>query len=348
MKKKFLLLPVLFVVSFCFAQNDNSNCLLWRIENKNSTTTSYLFGTIHLPQKKFVIYSDSVYTAIQNSDTFYNELDFLHQPMFGGSSMQNFFEEKKQHIDSVRKTEGWKRLIDKVNKKYGVHLSYDSLEQFTSFSQRFIVSIYEPEEGMTLPDVMLATYALMLGKTTAGLETFQLQLNMIYEILDARLKDTTMELEDEAELTANLKKFYVNEQTDSISKLIEAINPSYREIVFDRRNKTMADSIEKHSHEESSFYAIGVGHLCGHHGVIELLRKKGFTVTPVHSENKISLMVINNILRMSSDYMRKVPTSTNKVKKDDLDDIDLLPPPPPRTKNIQISKPNPMKKKSKN
>ena len=144
---------------------------------------------------------------------------------------------------------------------------------------------------MQASDIMLAQHAASLGKETEGLETYLLQFRMIYDLLDARLRDTTMDLGDEAAAVDQMKKFYIVEHLDSITKIVENINPSYREIVFDKRNKTMADSIEKHSITGPCFFAIGCGHLGGKTGVIELLRNKGFTVTPVHSDNKISILI---------------------------------------------------------
>jgi hypothetical protein len=124
---------------------------------------------------------------------------------------------------------------------------------------------------------------------------------------------------------------------------VENINPSYREIVFDKRNRTMADSIEKHATAGPCFFAIGCGHLGGQSGVIELLRKKGFTLTPVHSENKISMLVVNNMIKMSK--------KTKAKSKDDEDvKIDVTGAPaipkqePPKVKAKQV----PAKPKTKN
>ncbi|MDP4263269.1 MAG: TraB/GumN family protein [Bacteroidota bacterium] len=350
MKKHSLFFIVLFFIHWPGScQETNSNSLLWRIDSRNNSGHSWLFGTLHLPQGKFVVYSDSVYAAILGADVFYNEVDFFHPSAFGDTAMLKFFEEKGRHFDSIQKTENWKRLIDKVNRKYGVHLSYDSVGQFVAFSQKLLASVYKPEEDMTLPDMMLANYALMLGKKTAGLETFRLQYDVLFEILDARLKDTTMELSDEAVMMDNMKKFYTLDQLDSIAKIVEQINPSYREIVFDRRNKTMSDSIEKHCGEKPSFFAIGVGHLGGQQGVIELLRKKGFILTPVHSDNKISLLIINNMMKMFTDTKNMNDGLKEEEIKIDSPGKDIPPPPPPRVpyKKIQVTKPAPVKKKPK-
>lgn len=357
----------LFFIAFAFcctlsySQVKNNNTLLWRISSSNTDSPSYLFGTIHLPQKRFINYSDSVYAAIQKTSVFYNEVDFLHMMMFGDTSMMSFFMEKTRQFDSIQKTTGWKRVIDKINRKYNKHISYDSSEQFLEFSQDFMKSTYEPEEGVQLPDMMLAAHATMLGKQTGGLETFKLQINMIYEILEARIRDTTMEMEDEMELTEGLKKFYIDEKLDSISALVEKINTTYRKLVFDDRNKTMADSMEKHIGERSSFFAVGAGHLGGRYGVIEMLRKKGFTVTPVHSDNKISMLIINDMMKMSGKFMKEKKDKWMDESKIDVDTtelqegikIDVVQEPPPQPppqiemKKAPVTKPVKQKPKKK-
>jgi len=341
MNKRILSITCFALTIFiCHGQNKNFNSLLWRIESKDGKPASYLFGTIHLAQKRFVNYSDSVYKAILQCDRFYNEVDFLHQSIFDDSSMHSFFVAKQAHFDSVRKTDDWKRLIDRINRKYGVRLRYDDLNAFTAFGQKTLMLLYKPEKDMTLPDVMLAKYAIMVGKETGGLETMKLQLNMIYEIMDARLTDTTMSMDDEGQLMASLEKFYIGEQADSISKITEGMNHSYREIVFDRRNKTMTDSIEQHAAETPSFFAVGAGHLFGSHGIIAQLSARGYTLRPIHSDNKISLFMVEQLAQSSADFIK------DGNDGDSEDSVPLPPPPPP--KNSRISKPDPVMKKTRN
>jgi uncharacterized protein YbaP (TraB family) len=343
MKKSRLLCVILFFSGgTCFSQDIRSNTLLWRIDGKMNENPSYLFGTLHLPQRKFIEYTDSVYAAIQATKAFYTEIDFLNGNIFTDDSMMEFLKEKEKHFLAIRETEGWKRMIDRINKKYGETLAYDSTEQFIAFGQRFMSSLYEPEEGVSVPDVMLATHALTLGKKTGGLETYKLQLNMLYEIIDARLADTSIGFEDEADLLQSMKRLYVNQQFDSMSLFIEKMNPLYKSIVFDNRNRTMADSIQKHMTSQPSFFAVGAGHLVGSKGVIALLRQKGFSVTPVFSTNKISLLIINNMMKQYVTNQKQY--DTNKKWKDapageriEETRIDVAeeppPPPPPPAKN---------------
>lgn len=337
MKKNWLLcVSLLFFCGSFFAQD--SNTLLWRIDGPDGGKPSYLFGTIHLPQRKFVEYTDSVYAAIQATKAFYTEIDFLNSSLLFDTSLIRFIEEKEKHFADLRKTEGWKRLIDRLNQKYGEKLDYDKPEQLLSFSQKFLSSTFEVEKGMTTPDIMLATHAMILGKKAGGLETYKLQMGMLYDIIDARMMDTSMAMEDEAILMEGMKQLYVKQQMDSLAQFIENINSSYRALVFDNRNITMADSIRKHMLEQPSFFAVGVGHLVGSRGLIALLRQKGFILTPVFSANKISLIVIADMMkqyeknRKSKITSRKnedAPEHVEETEDTRIDVIELPPPPPP-------------------
>lgn len=328
MKKILIHWAALFICFNCFAQKQSNNALLWRIENKENDNVSYLFGTIHLAQKRFVVYSDSVYEAIQKSNRFYNEVDLLNQSFFGDNELLDFFEAKVNYMDSLKTTAGWKSLINRINQRYNAAIDPGDLEAFVAFGQKIMTEYFEPEQDVDVSDIMLAQFAKSLGKKTGGLETHLLQFKMLYDIIDARVGDTTLELTDEAQVIVNMKEHYLKENIDSMTRIVENINPTYRKIVFDDRNKTMSDSIAKHIMNESSFFAIGAGHLGGKQGVINLLREKGLIITPVHSENKMSLLVIKKIF---DQYKYK---DVEGVK--DLDTkivIEEAPPPPPPKEN---------------
>jgi uncharacterized protein YbaP (TraB family) len=47
------------------------------------------------------------------------------------------------------------------------------------------------------------------------------------------------------------------------------------------RNQRWIPVMEKAMNDKASFFAVGAGHLGGPEGVLELLRKRGYRVTPV-------------------------------------------------------------------
>jgi len=56
---------------------------------------------------------------------------------------------------------------------------------------------------------------------------------------------------------------------------------SYEKELLDNRNKNWIPVIEKEMATQPIFIAVGAGHLGGKKGVIYLLRKNGYKVTPV-------------------------------------------------------------------
>jgi uncharacterized protein YbaP (TraB family) len=54
-----------------------------------------------------------------------------------------------------------------------------------------------------------------------------------------------------------------------------------QELLLDRRNRNWVPLMEKAMKSESTFFAVGAGHLGGGQGVLELLRKQGYTLKAI-------------------------------------------------------------------
>jgi uncharacterized protein len=313
-KKLFFTLAVLF--SFFTVTAQQNNTFLWRITNPANQQPSYLFGTIHLPQEKFMLLTDSVYSAINNTNFFYGELDFgnIYKEM---SEDDGYFKSKLDYLDSIKKTNGWKRMIASINRTYHADLNPDSLDQFNKFGQDLLAGYMKADPGVTALDVSLASYAITLGKTAKGLEKFKFQVDMLYKIIDARVTDTTLLFDDDIRLASNLKRFYSSQQFDSLTAIIEAVNITYRKIVFDNRNRSMADSIQNISTDKTAFFAVGCGHLLGKNGLINLLKAKGLQLTPVFSANKFSITLMKSIFNAGIDNVKKELKKEKLVSNDE-------------------------------
>ncbi|MFN8253411.1 MAG: TraB/GumN family protein, partial [Ferruginibacter sp.] len=319
------------------AQNGNS--FLWRISQPGSTQNSYLFGTIHLPQEKFMLLADSVYAAVSTCKQLYTEINFDNITSELDDS-DGFYQSKLNYLDSVKKTEAWSRMIHAVNRRYNTHINPDSLEQFTNFGNQLLADYMKPDPGVTALDMALTGYAKSLGKPCKGLETFKFQINMIYQLIDARLNDSTLLFDEDINLTKNLKRFYLSQQADSLTQLIEGVNKNYRKIIFDERNKTMADSIAAISVKQPVFFAVGCGHLLGENGIIALLRGKGFIVSPVFSDNRISITLMEQLFNEGYRTMKKKMKEEEEATKELKEDIMVAPPAPPKPpKTKTIAKP---------
>ena len=294
-KLGFIFLAVLVITGCSFGQS-SGNTMLWRISKPGISKPSYLFGTMHVAMKTFMLFTDSVYNAIAETDGFFGELDYDNGfSIFTDTATIEFLRSKTVFIDSVIRTPGWKSMVDRLNRRYGTKVHPDSLDQFMDFNSKKLTEVYVEDKGVKVMDIMLWDYAKSLGKKTGGLETYLLQIDMLYKIVGVRAQDTTLNFDDEEALITNFKRYYLNQRLDSIDNYLQLVNVNYRNIIFTNRNKTMADSIAMQMERSTAFFAVGCGHLPGNDGVIELLREKGYEVSPVYSDNKISLLLLNKL-----------------------------------------------------
>ena len=60
-----------------------------------------------------------------------------------------------------------------------------------------------------------------------------------------------------------------------------AVSTSIKENLLVKRNKNWIPKIEQLIQQKTCFIAVGAGHLAGENGILELLRKQGFTVEPI-------------------------------------------------------------------
>jgi uncharacterized protein len=326
-------LSLFFILLYAICSAQTNNTVLWKISGKNIEKPSYVLGTIHIPQKQFIEFSDSVYAAIRTTDYFFGEVNFLNGFVNELSSDEGrkFLKEKEAFLDSAVKTGGWKQLVQRINRDHNKNINPSSLQEFLSFSQELLADLYRKDAGVEVPDLMLMTFASKQGKQIGGLETILFQMDMLYKIIEERLVDTSMGFSDEAILNKNMMRYYKAQQLDSINYILEIIHPRYRTIIFDDRNTTMVDSMLKQMKVGPTFFAVGCGHLTGKTGVIELLRRKGYLITPVHSATYTSLLVVNEQQKTIV-----APATAEDTEVEEITSVGRIvqepaPPPPPQS-----------------
>lgn len=125
-------------------------------------------------------------------------------------------------------------------------------------------------------------------KTIIPLETAEQQATLLFdttpikaqaEALVELLKDPKKGSENTAKLTDAYKK----QDLKAMLSLSEAEDehPEFMEALLDRRNADWLTKLPEIFSKGSTFVAVGALHLAGEKGVVEGLRKLGYTVTPV-------------------------------------------------------------------
>jgi uncharacterized protein YbaP (TraB family) len=134
------------------------------------------------------------------------------------------------------------------------------------------------------------------GKTMAGLETMAFQMSIFDSIpykvqaqellksISSNDKDSDGDKEFKEMMTA-----YKEQNLEKLGKLITETDGGlmqYQDLLLNNRNHNWVEKLKTIMPKSSVVVAVGAGHLPGEQGVINLLRKAGYTVTPV--ENKMS------------------------------------------------------------
>lgn len=269
--------------SDAFAQG---NSLLWEISGKGSTDTSYLFGTIHIRDKRVFNLGDSTYYAINKT-----------RALFGELNIQNKSEIKKYASDIMMPAgTSLKTLLSasdyKVVKKYckkhlGVYAILINKVKPIFISAVISSNLLKKDEKNEL-DTYLQEYAAKQGKTIGGLETVKEQMAVLNKLsLQEQaniLLDQITNIEEEKVMMEHMLQIYLSESLDSLDVLVQSDSSSseeFDEAILNERNKIMVERMETQIRNQPTFFAVGAAHLAGDKGLIMLLRKKGYNVRPV-------------------------------------------------------------------
>lgn len=140
----------------------------------------------------------------------------------------------------------------------------------------------------TYLDMFIYRTGKKYNKKTVGLEDTK---TSIIGVMSADLTNMRPKEENIAALQKILKNnayeevmmnFYRDKDLDMIDSLTTlSTSENYLKALLYDRNVIMVNSIDSLAQKGSLFAAVGAAHLPGKRGIIEMLRKKGYTVTPV-------------------------------------------------------------------
>ncbi|QHI37042.1 hypothetical protein IMCC3317_24200 [Kordia antarctica] len=283
MKKLYILIAFVMCSFIGNAQDQKlENSVLWKIEHKDLAKPSYLLGTIHIMCEDDFSIPEKVTKAFNETENLVMEVDM--------SDTKALMESQKKMMSSGK-------LSEKLSKERQTYLDNllqkelnISLQMVDNYSLMTVYSLLIQQGLPCTAKKMYEAELLMLAKAknkrVAGLETLNGQLDFFAKAYPKDFLWQQIELNEEYKtLFQNMITFYKNEEISSIydSMLDERFfnkNAEYWMLTFRNTNwiKLMPEMMQK----QSNLFAVGAAHLPGENGVIELLRKQGYKVTPVH------------------------------------------------------------------
>jgi uncharacterized protein YbaP (TraB family) len=269
------------------------NTLLWRISGNNLTKPSYLYGTMHLTDKRVFLLGDSLYKAIEQTEGFAAELDMNSL----GMQMINYIIADKEaraakeavKIKDVVSQAIWERYKDQLQKKFykpADKITVDDLEELGSSLE---TDLFKKGEMPTFLDAYLFGLARKQGKWVGGVEEFNDQIeHLTADDIEDKIHTALFDDKYYRSGMEEMIRIYTAQMLDSLDALMYREENGRKDYIMIKRNLKMAKMMDSLSFVRSTFFAVGAAHLPGDSGVIALLQRKGFTLTPVISSKKIS------------------------------------------------------------
>ena len=286
-----LLIFTLFTNLFSgFSQDTTSttptSSLLWEISGKKVKSPSYIFGTMHLIPKDQFLFPESLQDKVKSSDLLVMEIGGLSEQMKGMQLMMleegNLFDHfTEEQADSI----------------------YDYSEEHLGYTEEQLNTMFGKMKPFVLIQLMTknafgespASYEMSLEKIAKekeieieGLETVEEQMALFDSIpMKDQVKMVMSSLrnaDSSAVETQKLIDAYLQQDIDSLHRYMNQSDSEisgFEDEFLNNRNENWIPLIKQYIKKNKTFIAVGAGHLGGEKGVIELLKKEGYTLTPI-------------------------------------------------------------------
>ena len=290
-----------------YAPTTDENKLLWEITGNGLAAPSYLFGTIHLIPTDDFFLTDGAKSAFASSTRVAFEIDTeeMTNPAAMMSLMGQMYMANDTSLSDLLSDEDYKMVSDhfdelglpmmfmgKIKPMFLTVLAGEDMKDMKP-GEGGLGGMFDGE-GMKSYELELTDMAKDAEKPIVGLETaefqmslfdsipYQAQAQMLVETIRSEQEATEEEKEDGA--LDQMIKLYTTQDIVGMQTMMSddpAGIGGYEEILLLKRNRNWIPVMEKLMMEETVFFAVGAGHLAGEEGVIALLRKEGYTMTPV-------------------------------------------------------------------
>lgn len=283
------------------AKVPNGQGIFWKIE-KDGLKPSYLLGTMHVTDPRVLTMPKGAREAAAAADVVVIESDeILDEKKAAASLLMHpeltmFTDGKsvKDHLDA----EDMQKLEAGL-KERGLALGAVARMKpwiLASFVALPACEMSRKAAGASFLDKQIAEDAVKGGKPVAGLESLVEQLEAMADLpVDFHFKALieTIALGDKMEdVIETMTELYLAGDIGMTMPMLKAVAPTedgedesayaaFETRIVRDRNLVMAEGSKPHLEKGNAFIAVGALHLPGEEGLIELIRKQGYTVTRI-------------------------------------------------------------------
>ncbi|RYY54402.1 MAG: TraB/GumN family protein [Chitinophagaceae bacterium] len=249
--------------------------LLWRISGNGLTKDSYLFGSMHLQDKRIFQFSDSLYAYLEKAEGFALEVDM---ESLVDSMMRQALNDSKEK-DAALEAAGKSDSVKNAN----------LLKWKLELQNKQDRSKAKGKEMSTIVDGYLYGIARRQGKWLGSVEDISNQLSLKEELDCFNDPDDADTNPGYRKMLEEMIGIYMSGDLGKVLEFSEKSKSGMNsDLMMVPRNLQMAHRMDSLAMVRSMFFTVGAAHLPGDTGVITLLRQKGYILSPVFSSKKIN------------------------------------------------------------
>lgn len=278
---------------------DAKGCF-WKVSDEDNTV--YLLGSIHVSDSSLYPLSKDILSSFINSQALVVEANISEQkPEEIQYAQQLMFYEGEDTIKKHISDETYKKYVEFME-SIGVPAdTYDKMKPWAAALTIQNLQLASAEISASM-GIDLYFMTLAYGKLPIiEIEGSEYQYDMFNsfspelqesQLIGSLTADSCSEKNNAESVTVvkMMLNFWKTGDTDGLETMIFGAEPTtdlekeYSKKLFDDRNENMAKYVIKMLQEDAEndyFVIVGAGHMLNHNGVVELLRKAGYTVEQV-------------------------------------------------------------------
>lgn len=299
--KRFFITLILAIVAFVGANAQ----LLYKISGNGLDAPSYIVGTYHLAPASFVDSIPGARAALDAVGQVCGEIGMaeMNSPEGTKKVMAAMMLPDGKSLKDVLSPEEFAKLDAYMTDVMGVGLSnpmiaaqLGKMTPMAISTQLQLLQYMKMTPGFNpnaLIDSYFQTAAAKMGKPVLGLETIDFQISVLYK--GRSIERQTVQLmcmidnkEYELMMMKSLTDAYFSQNMEKLLEITEEklgnkcdSTPDEDEALIYGRNADWAVKMPAIMEGKSTLFVVGAAHMPGERGVLELLRKSGYTVEAV-------------------------------------------------------------------
>lgn len=269
--------------------------LLWQIDKKGYKK-SYVFGTIHIIDAEAYFLPPGTESAIKESDKIVYEIsmDEMQDISAQMGMLTKAFMKDNVRLSDLLEDDEYEMVADHFEQMGMPMVFLDRIKPM------FLTILAGEDMNPTmLQDGSMLSYEMELDKIASnaglekgGLESIAYQMEIFDKIPYKDQADMLVEAIEQVGKSDNetLEFFTLMYTSQDLKRMHdftiteEGGMQDYSDILLYDRNSNWIPLMDEMMKKKSVFFAVGAGHLGGKKGVLALLKKQGFEVTPVKGD----------------------------------------------------------------